>query len=132
MRLGTSVVRTSWNRHARRDLRRAGADLLPLRRNKDAVRCWGYNNAGQLGDGSMTDSTTSVAVTGLSGATVMATGDAHSCARVAGGAVRCWGDNDDGQLGNGIPSYFPLPQDVVGSPFIVVEIFADGFENLNP
>jgi len=67
-----------------------------------AVECWGSNSNGQLGDNgfTFTDSLVPVAVSGVSGATQIATGSSHSCAVVAGGAVECWGDNGSGQLGD--------------------------------
>jgi alpha-tubulin suppressor-like RCC1 family protein len=63
-------------------------------------RCWGSNNSGRLGDNSMINRPTPVAVSGLMGATAIAAGGAHTCAVVAGGAVRCWGFNGEGQLGD--------------------------------
>ncbi len=66
------------------------------------VRCWGINNFGQLGAGVVGGSSaTLVAVTGLSGATQISSGDSHTCALVTGGQARCWGKNDAGGLGNG-------------------------------
>ncbi|APR79106.1 BNR repeat domain protein [Minicystis rosea] len=67
-----------------------------------ALRCWGANSSGQLGDGSFTTSNTPVAVLGLSsGIAAVAAGSAHSCALTTMGAVDCWGLNANGQLGNG-------------------------------
>jgi len=78
------------------------------------VKCWGQNNAGQLGNG-ITGRTTStnpvsgtpVSVSGIptaegATATSISTGYDHSCALLSDGQVKCWGDNQYGQLGNGI------------------------------
>ena len=64
------------------------------------VRCWGNNGYGQLGNGTVTDSTVPVVATGVTGVTVIAAGEHHTCV-VAPPSVSCWGRNDSGQLGNG-------------------------------
>jgi alpha-tubulin suppressor-like RCC1 family protein len=66
-----------------------------------ALKCWGWNYAGQLGDGSTTQSAVPVDVVGLSsGVEWVAAGSNHTCAVMSGGAVRCWGSNDSGALGD--------------------------------
>ena len=64
------------------------------------VRCWGYNNEGQLGDGTTSTRTRPVTVSGLTGVTVLFAGGRHTCARLSDGTVKCWGRNNYGQLGD--------------------------------
>jgi alpha-tubulin suppressor-like RCC1 family protein len=65
-------------------------------------KCWGLNQNGQLGDGTLVDRNRPVAVVGLSsGVQELSTGYSHSCALLSAGNVKCWGYNDFGQLGDG-------------------------------
>ena len=67
---------------------------------RGGVRCWGHNDAGQLGDGtSVSNISTVQAIPEQRGVTAVVAGYAHSCALVSGG-VMCWGANDLGQVGN--------------------------------
>jgi alpha-tubulin suppressor-like RCC1 family protein/phosphatidylethanolamine-binding protein (PEBP) family uncharacterized protein len=71
--------------------------------NSGAVRCWGFNPSGQVGDGSSgSNRLTPVNVTGLTnGVTQIAAGGNASCALLGTSQVRCWGSNSHGQLGDG-------------------------------
>lgn len=66
-----------------------------------AVKCWGYNGDGELGDGTLIDKTTPVTVAGISTAQAISVGTNHSCAKLSSGSIQCWGSNWMGQLGNG-------------------------------
>lgn len=68
----------------------------------DAVKCWGLNTWGQLGNNSTTSSATPVAATVLTTnvAGVLA-GPQMSCGVLNTGATYCWGRNDQGELGLG-------------------------------
>ena len=66
------------------------------------VECWGANQFGQLGDGSLDDRVRPVRVRGLPGAVVrLSAGGRHTCAVMRRGAVECWGADYWGQLGDG-------------------------------
>lgn len=64
-----------------------------------SVYCWGENLNGQLGNGSTTNSSTMVKVSGVTTAVSVAAGDTHACAVLASGSVTCWGSNTSGELG---------------------------------
>ncbi len=80
-----------------------------------AVKCWGENLSGQLGDGSNTDRHTPANVTGLSsGVIALAAGGSHTCAVMNDGSVLCWGANQSGQLGDGSNDNHNTPVAVSG------------------
>ncbi|MEZ4864216.1 MAG: hypothetical protein R3C14_23085 [Caldilineaceae bacterium] len=92
-----------------------------------AVKCWGENTAGQLGDGTTTNTSFPVNVLGLnSGVVALTAGIAHSCALVQGGAIQCWGDNSAGQLGDGTLLNHTTPVAVAGLPGAAAGVDAGG------
>jgi photosystem II stability/assembly factor-like uncharacterized protein len=78
------------------------------------VWAWGYNAYGQLGNGTTTNSSTAVQVSGISGATAVAGGLYHSLALKSNGSSLAWGDNAAGQLGNGTTTNSSTPVQVSG------------------
>lgn len=90
-----------------------------------AAMCWGHNDYGQLGDGTLTNSPGPIAVQGLaSGVAAVAVGGSHSCALTAAGGVECWGHNYYGQLGDGTRTDRTTPVDVGGMSSGVIAISA--------
>jgi len=73
------------------------------------VKCWGANSSGQLGLGDTDNRGDNSSEMGSSlntidlgtgrTATVISTGDSHTCAVLDNANVKCWGDNTYGQLG---------------------------------
>jgi alpha-tubulin suppressor-like RCC1 family protein len=66
-----------------------------------AVKCWGSNTFGELGDGTTTQSANPVDVSGLTHAVTVTAGDGFTCALKTDDTVWCWGEDNSGQLGNG-------------------------------
>jgi alpha-tubulin suppressor-like RCC1 family protein len=88
--------------------------------------CWGGNSFGELGDGSVSDSSSVPVAVGTGGVLagkrltqITATGQYHVCALDTAGAVYCWGSDGFGQLGDGsggsgINSSVPVAVDTGG------------------
>ena len=82
--------------------------------------CWGWNRDGELGDGSVSDRLTPVAVTSSSGFLDLSAGGGHTCAVSASGAS-CWGFNLSGQLGDDSTRTRRTPTPVTGgSDFVFI------------
>jgi alpha-tubulin suppressor-like RCC1 family protein len=65
------------------------------------MKCWGFNNYGQLGNGTTTGSSVPVSVENITTAAGV-TGSVYGfCALLAAGPVDCWGLGFYGELGNG-------------------------------
>lgn len=85
-----------------------------------ALKCWGSNNYGQLGDNSLGTPLsgqrwTPVDVVGLaSGVKSVTTGGHHACAVTNAGGLKCWGFNGSGRLGDGSTLDSGIPLDVSG------------------
>ena len=74
------------------------------------ILCWGWNNVGQVGDGTTIQRLIPVAVSGLdNGVTRLAAGGFLTCALTDNGGVLCWGDNRYGQLGDGTTTNSSAP-----------------------
>jgi alpha-tubulin suppressor-like RCC1 family protein len=99
-----------------------GSDHTCARTNAGAMKCWGYNSNGQIGDGMTIPVLSPVQVTGLSGGvTAIAAHYNHTCA-VVSGAAKCWGYNFFAQLGDGTTTDRHTPATVDGLASGVVAI----------
>lgn len=94
---------------------RIGGRFSCLLTDLGAVKCWGSNLYGQLGNGGNTAVSLPVDVESLStGVVAIATGDFHTCAILENSKVKCWGSNNYGQLGDGTTQDRNTPVDVMG------------------
>ncbi len=79
------------------------------------AKCWGENDYGQLGDGTLLERSSPVDVLGIgSGTLQVQTSLVHSCVLTATLGVKCWGDNQSGELGDGSTETRLIPVDVSG------------------
>jgi alpha-tubulin suppressor-like RCC1 family protein len=80
----------------------SGAGHSCALKNDSSLWCWGYNNQGQLGDGSAVNKLQPVQVQALGTSVAsFSTGGEHTCALRKDGTFWCWGGNSYGQLGDG-------------------------------
>ncbi len=106
------------------------------------VYCWGDNSAGQLGDGTTTDSnipkevttgiTNSCNATGCTNVQITPNGrvisvDSASCAINTAGRLYCWGDNTYGQIGDGTTVMRTSPVQVSGNHTDWIQVSNDHF-----
>jgi alpha-tubulin suppressor-like RCC1 family protein len=103
----------------------AGGEHNLALRSDGTLVAWGYNEGGQLGDGTTTDQTTPVAVEGISDVTMISGGFLHSLAVTADGIVRAWGQGDYAQLGDGLWGDRLTPGPVAAVQLILTEEDSD-------
>ena len=73
------------------------------------VRAWGYNVAGEVGDGTVIQRTAPVPVVGVRNAVAIGAGSSFSVALLADGTLMTWGGNPNGQLARRISGSQPNP-----------------------
>lgn len=89
--------------------------------------CWGFNDSGQLGDGTRYNRLTRSFVDGLAGVTAIRAGGSHTCAILSGGNAKCWGENWYGQIGDGAYyNYYTTPVGVSGLSSGTISISTGG------
>ncbi|MBL8514188.1 MAG: hypothetical protein JNJ55_09390, partial [Betaproteobacteria bacterium] len=90
-----------------------------------AVKCFGTNSVGQLGDNNPTIQFVEppVTVSGLTlGQSMVAAGDQTSCAIDNNGALKCWGSGYQGKLGHGVIEDSAVPVQVSGLVSSVTQV----------
>ncbi|HEX6834197.1 MAG TPA: hypothetical protein VF132_11745 [Rudaea sp.] len=97
------------------------------------IKCWGSNDAGQLGISVVGDKSSPALVfngaSPISDAIAIAAGARHTCAVRQGGTVFCWGDNTFGQIGtnDGLQHYGPAAVvDAANNPITGMQAVAAG------
>ena len=91
-----------------------------------SMKCWGFNNSGQLGNGNHTNArppNPPVVVSSISTASSATGGAYFTCAALSTNAAKCWGSGTAGQLGNGAGASSDTPVSV-SSPSDISRITA--------
>lgn len=65
------------------------------------LKCWGFNDAYQLGDGTLTNRLSPTVIDGGTNYSEVDAGHQHACGITTSGVLKCWGHNDTGQVGDG-------------------------------
>jgi alpha-tubulin suppressor-like RCC1 family protein len=102
-----------------------------------AIKCWGLNNRGQLGNGTRTDSTSPVQVTGLTtGVVRIDAGAETTCAVKSSGQAMCWGNNktysagsltaDTNADGEADPLLVPTEVSGIASGAVAISVSGEG------
>ncbi|HZI29560.1 MAG TPA: Ig-like domain-containing protein [Gemmatimonadaceae bacterium] len=78
--------------------------------------CWGDNDVGAVGDGTIGGRRLPVAVAGGHRFSMLSAGLRHTCGRRTDGVVYCWGSGRTGQLGTNSTISSALPMRVAGQP----------------
>ena len=86
-------------------------------RPSGVMYCWGNNNSGQLGTGTLQELVPApVPVDGGLTFTELASGGSYTCGVTVANVAYCWGANQEGQLGTGTTDDSRVPVRVAGQP----------------
>jgi len=108
---------------AARSITTGGSHTCAILASDSSVKCWGYNDSGQLGigdklnrgngKGQMGDFLPTVDLGSGRSAVSITAGERHTCAILDNGSVKCWGDNSYGQVNGNRRNYYRLaPSDI--------------------
>jgi len=98
-------------------IRKSDNTWTPLSKARKVYNAWswGYNNLGQLGDGTTVSKSSPVSmIGGFTDWVNVASGYRHSAGVRANGTAWCWGDGTNGRLGNNTTTNSSSPVSVVG------------------
>jgi alpha-tubulin suppressor-like RCC1 family protein len=106
----------------------SGALNLCVRMSDGTIKCWGYNNDGQLGIGTTDTTQLATAVSGISDAIHVTAsmgdggdGSGYVCVIRSNFSLKCWGDNRSGQLGDGTTTNRLSPTAFTGALVVTPE-----------
>ncbi len=105
-----------------------GREHICVRKTDGALWCWGFNDNGQLGDGTQISKTSPQQVVAL-GTSVVEVSPSyfHTCARKSDGSLWCWGLNKYGEIGDGTQINRLSPVQVGALGTSVAEVAAGGY-----
>jgi uncharacterized repeat protein (TIGR01451 family) len=106
-------------------IKAGGAHTLALK-SDGTVWGFGWNDRGQVGDGTQKDQSAPVQVSGLSNVKAISAGIHHNLALKTDGTVWAWGDNSYGELGDGSTVFFSLTPVQVAGLANIIAISAGG------
>jgi alpha-tubulin suppressor-like RCC1 family protein len=86
--------------------------------------CWGYNNAGQLGNNTLANTSVPKQVSNVTGLTALSERDGHVCVINSSGGDMCWGYNQYGALGDNTTAQKLVATQVSGLTSGVVAVAA--------
>jgi hypothetical protein len=90
------------------------------------IYCWGLNDDGRLGDGTMISRTVPTPVAGQLSWARVTVGNLFTCGLTTAGAAYCWGQNGVGQLGTGAAGVFRTSPVPVAGGFTFTSISSGG------
>jgi alpha-tubulin suppressor-like RCC1 family protein len=109
-----------------------GAHMCVANGGGSDVFCWGSDDSGQLGNGQDTvgDQFSPIALS-LSGVTLLAGGQAHTCAKSSTDQIICWGEDHGQQLGDKSGGSGDVNKDVPSKTYFSVDTQALALGNVH-
>ena len=86
-----------------------GNDDAYVLKSDGTVWAWGFNEYGDLGNGTTTNSSVPVQVSSLTGVSAISNGGSTGYALKSDGTIWAWGFNGNGELGNGTTTASSIP-----------------------